>query len=195
MTKYFFLSLLVVFTHFPMAYAASVVSSVSTRNFVYRIEPIIGLEQVYRSTPTAHTVNRTVYGVRGAVGTDRLSGEIEFITGQDTENFSTAPQKITNKDDKLKLGLSSSYNLTNTFFATARLGGEAAKNIRETTTNGALTSVENTDYAPYVGASIGVRLGRFVNISAGSTVVLRDLGDLAKNDYQNTLTISLGTSL
>lgn len=176
--------------------AAPVVStSSSLRGFAYRLEPLIGFEQVYRAYPSSHTVSRPVYGLRLGAGSDKLALEGEYLHGEDSENFSLAPQKITNKDDLFKLGVRSSFLISNSFFLIVRAGAEASRNINETTTNTQLVSVENPfKINPYTGVQLGYRIGKGFNISVGSTVVIKEIGDLTKNDYQNTLSIGIGTN-
>jgi hypothetical protein len=173
---------------------AGPVTSASLSKIGYKIEPLLGYEQVFRNTPTPHTSSRMTYGARLIVGQDKLSAEAEYTKAEDTENYLVAPQKITNKDDQFKLGVRSSMNLNAMFFVTARAGGQATKNINETTTNGVLVSTENSvSYNPYAGMQVGIHIGKNFSIAAGSNVIFKDLSDLTKNNYQTTLSVSLGT--
>lgn len=175
---------------------AVTVTNLSNRTISYKVEPIFGYEQSYRSTPTAHTTNVAVYGIRFVLGTDRLAFEGEYTKSEDTENYSLAPQKITNKNDEFKFGARSTFNYGNLFFFVARAGLQATNNIQETTSNSLTTSTQKPlSYAPYGGALVGLHLGRYFTTSLSSTVVLRDISDLSKNDYQNVISVGVGTSL
>lgn len=185
-------SLVSLFCFLGLQAQAAIVASMSTRSFSYSIEPIFGLQQVYRDTPTTHTTSRLFYGGRFVIGTDRISGELEYTKGDDTETYTSAPQKITYKDDLFKLGLRHTRGLGNLFFLTGRLGGQYDKRIKETTTNGTV-AVENTaTTSPYAGLQIGIRIGKNFSIALGSTVVFSDLSSPEKNDYQNTISIGIG---
>lgn len=159
----------------------------------YRLEPIAGLETVYRNTPTPHTSTRSIYGARLVAGATWLSAEAEYTKGQDTENYSNTPESIINKDDKYKLGIRSTKNIGSIFFATLRLGGQATEHTSETTALGVKTIQKDPiTYAPYAGVMLGIHLGSKINLAAGSTMVFKDNKDFSKNDVQNTLSISLG---
>ena len=167
--------------------------NISIKGIGYKLEPIAGYETVYRDSPTPHTLTRTIYGARVVVGSDLISLEVEYTKGSDTENFSTAPEKIYNDDEKGKVGLRSTYRFNNYVFTSGRLGGQGTRGYTETTTDGVVTRVDNPiKYHPYAGVSLGVKFGSFFSISAGSTVVFRDNADMTKNDVQNTLAISIG---
>ena len=159
----------------------------------YTLEPIIGYETVFRGLPTPHTSTRMVYGARVSAGVTLLSGEIEYTKGQDTENYLVAPEKVTNYDEKLKLGLKSTYNFNQYIFANARLGAQAWKNAVETTNGGVVTKKENDiKIDPYAGAGLGLRISNILSVSAGVTAVIYDTSDMSKNDYQYTLAIGIG---
>jgi hypothetical protein len=177
---------------FP-AFAAGKSGAATLKGIGYRLEPIVGYETVFRDSPTPHTLTRTIYGARVAVGPSFLSLEVEYTKGSDTENFTTAPEKIYNDDEKAKLGLRSIYNFSSYFFVSGRTGAQATRGYTETTTDGEVVRKENPiTYNPYAGASLGVHLGEFVSISAGTTIVFRDKADMSKNDIQNTISLSVG---
>ncbi|WP_413943304.1 hypothetical protein [Bdellovibrio sp. HCB-162] len=158
----------------------------------YQLEPLYGYETVYRDYPSPHLNTRLMYGARLTAGTDLISGELEYTKASDTEDFSTAPEKIRTEDEKLKLGVRSTYRFNNFFFATGRLGGQATKEIRKETSGGVETTKEEPiKYNPYAGASLGVKLGP-ISVNVSSTVIFRDGGDMSKNDYQNTVSVGVG---
>jgi hypothetical protein len=160
-----------------------------------KIEPIVGYETVYRDTPSPHTATRTIYGGRVSAGVDLLSLELEYTRGADTENFSSAPEKIFSSDEKGKAGLRSTYRFNSYFFTSGRIGCQGTRGYTETTSGGVTTREENPiKYNPYAGASLGISLGSFVSITAGTTMVFRDNSDLSKNDVQNVLSISIGVN-
>jgi hypothetical protein len=73
------------------------------KDIKYTISPLFGYETVFRATPSPHTATRAMYGARLTVGSDTISGELEYTKSSDTENFLVAPEKIVTNDDKLKL--------------------------------------------------------------------------------------------
>ncbi len=160
-----------------------------------KIEPILGYETIYRDSPKPHTLTRNIYGGRLALGSDLLAAELEYTVGKDTEYFTSAPEKIESQDEKGKLGVRSTYRFNNYFFITGRVGGQGTKGWNEETSSGVVTRTDNPiKYHPYAGASLGVSLGGYVSISAGTTVVFKDNSDMAKNDVQNTVSISVGVN-
>jgi hypothetical protein len=158
----------------------------------YKIIPLFGVESVYRSTPTPNTATRVMYGVRLVVGYEQIAAEAEVTRGSDTQNFTVAPQKVVYTDDKLKLGVTGSYRLTSLFNVAGRLGGQAKKSTEESTSSGVTTTTEKPiEYSPYAGAAFGITLGP-VRVSIGTTVVIKDINDMNKNEYQNTVAFSAG---
>ena len=169
--------------------------SVSLGGKGLRLEPIVGYETLYRDTPTPHTTTRTVVGARVVAGIDLISAEVEYTKGSDTENFSTAPEKIFSEDEKAKLGLRSTHRFNEYLFVSGRAGGQGTRGYKEETSGGVITRTENPiKYHPYAGVSLGLRFGAFFSISAGSTMVFKDNSDMSKNDVQNTLSISVGVN-
>ncbi|QDK45000.1 hypothetical protein DOM22_07390 [Bdellovibrio sp. ZAP7] len=156
----------------------------------YRIEPVYGIETVYRDYPTAHLQTRSMYGLRLSLGVDLLSLETEYSKASDTEDYSTAPEKVKTDDERLKLGVSSTYRVE-WFHMTGRAGAQATQTIRESTSGGVMTTDKRPiQYNPYAGASIGVNFGP-VSINLSSTVVFRD-NDWDKSDVQNTISAGVG---
>ncbi len=192
-----FISLVLAFFFFALVARADIVvsGSSSLRNLGYSLEPLVGYEQVYRSTPTSHTKTRSFRGLRLIVGSDKLAGEGEYTKGEDTENFSVTPQSITNKDDVFMVGARTTWLLRGNLFVGLRGGGLAARNINEMTTNGNRTSTESSpQYSPYVGVQLGWRFAKNFGVSISSVIIMKDLGDLAKNNYQNSIAFSVGTN-
>ena len=184
--------LLFIISTFSIASFAQSRSS-SNDNFKVKIEPLLGFETVFRDYPTPHTVTHQIYGLRVIAGIDTISGEAEYTKGTDTKNNSTAPEKIKFDDEKLKLGIRSSYNLTQHFLLTARLGGQARQTTREITSGGVITTEkEPIKYSPYAGAFLGINFGQYFRINAGSTVVFNDSKDMSKNEIQNTISVNIG---
>lgn len=159
----------------------------------FQVMPIVGYETAYRDSPTPHTSTSFVYGLRLSYGVRALSGEAEYTHGKDTENFDTAPEKIVNEDDKLKLGLRSTAYLGDYVFLTGRAGGQASQG-KVTETSGGVDTTENKDLKiyPYAGAALGVHLGSFLTISAGTTVVFTNSSSMKENEIQNTIALSVG---
>lgn len=166
--------------------------SMSTKDVKYTVSPLFGYETIFRTTPTPHTLTRTMYGVRLTAGTDIFSGEAEYTKGTDTENFLVAPEKIVTDDEKLKLGIRSTYRFNDYLFTSGRLGGQATQSVRTETSSGVPTTIKDpVKYDPYAGLHIGLKLGP-ISVSAGATAIIKDTSDISKNDIQHTLSISMG---
>lgn len=166
--------------------------SSGAKDFTYTIQPLLGFETVYRSTPRPHTVTQTMYGLRLTGGIDLLSGEVEYTQSTGSETFQTAPEKISSTDEKLKIGARSLFRLSDIFNMTVRLGGQAKKTKEETTTAGVVTTEEKPiEYSPYLGAAFGLHIGK-MNVSVGTTVVIKDVNDMEKNEIQNTVAVGFG---
>jgi hypothetical protein len=164
-----------------------------SRDFSYTIQPLLGFETVYRSTPRPHTVTQTMYGVRLTGGIDLLSGEVEYTQSTGSETFQTAPEKIASTDEKLKIGARSLFRLSDIFNMSVRLGGQAKKSKEDTTNAGVTTTEEKPiEYSPYLGAAFGLHIGK-MNISVGTTVVIKDVNDMEKNEVQNVVAVGFGT--
>ncbi|WP_413560856.1 hypothetical protein [Bdellovibrio sp. HCB209] len=156
----------------------------------YKIEPIYGIETVFRDYPTPHLQTRSMYGLRLSLGVDLFSVETEYTKATDTEDFSTAPEKIKTDDERLKLGFSSTYRMEY-FHLTGRAGAQATQTTREETSAGVVTTDKRPiKYNPYAGASVGVNFGR-LSINLSSTVIFRD-NDWEKSDFQNTISAGVG---
>jgi hypothetical protein len=164
----------------------------SKQDITYNIEPVFGIETVYRTTPKIHTVNRSVYGVRLSAGSALISAEGEYLKGSDSETYLTAPQTIKYNDEKFKLGAKTTMKINDYIGIVARLGCQAKQIGQETITNGvSVNVVKPIEYDPYAGAALTVRLGRtYINI--GSTAIIKDIGDLGKTEYQNSISASFG---
>lgn len=167
-------------------------SSMSTKDMKVSIEPLAGFETLYRPYPTPHTVTRTMFGVRLTAGSDLISAEAEYTQGNDTENFLTAPEKIETKDNNYKLGIRSTYKITDWAFSSIRLGGHATEStVTETNAGVPTTTKKPMEYHPYLGAHIGAKLGP-ISVSIGATAIIRDTANISNNDVQHTLSVSLG---
>src|SRR4051812_25574505 len=74
------------------------------------VEPIIGYERVQKLVPQRHSRDRLTYGARARAGIPAVSAELEFTRAEDTEDFSgQALSRVKDQDDRLKLGVVSSY--------------------------------------------------------------------------------------
>ncbi len=113
------------------------------KDIKYTVSPLFGYETVFRATPTPHTATHAMYGARLTIGSDSISGELEYTKSSDTENFMTTPEKIVTNDDKLKLGLRTTYRANEYLFATARLGGQATQTERIETSSGVATTIKD----------------------------------------------------
>ncbi len=164
----------------------------NAKDFTYTVQPLLGFETVYRSNPRPHTVTQMMYGVRLTGGVDILSAEIEYTKSTGSETFQTAPEKITSTDEKLKLGGRSVFRLSNLFNMSVRFGGQAKKTKEEVTDTGVVTTEEKPiEYSPYLGAAFGLHIGK-MNVNMGTTVVIKDVNDMEKNEVQNVIAIGFG---
>jgi hypothetical protein len=162
------------------------------KDIKYTISPIVGYETVYRLAPTPHTSTRVIYGARLTAGVDLISGELEYTKGSDTELYLAAPEKIVTDDEKVKLGIRSTYRFNDYLFATGRLGGSATKSATSSTSGAVTTKTEDAiKYNPYLGASLGLNVGP-ISVSVGATAIIKDTSDMTKNDIQHTLSVSMG---
>ncbi len=160
-----------------------------------KVMPIVGYETVFRDYPAPHTSTRLIYGLRVSYGIPALSGEAEYTVGNDVENYVSAPERIRNADENLKLGLTSSYHPVEVFFVSARAGGQATRGTREVTSSGVITkTTKDLEVNPYAGAGLGFHLSSFLSLSANSTVIFRDYKDMKKNDLQSTVALSIGVN-
>ena len=158
-----------------------------------RVMPIVGYETIFRDSPTPHTSSRLIYGLRVSYGIPALSGEAEYTRGNDVENYTTAPERIRNEDENLKLGLVSSYHPAEFFFVSARAGGQASQGKREVTSSGVVTTTtKDLEVNPYAGAGLGFHLSTLLTLSANTTVVFRDYKNMRENDVQSTVSLSVG---
>lgn len=162
------------------------------KDLKYTISPIVGYETVFRVYPKPHSLTHVIYGARLTAGIDVISAEAEYTKGTDTENYTVAPEEIKTNEEKLKLGVRSTYRFNELLFVTGRFGGQATKTTRQETSAGVTTSTdEPIKYDPYAGAHVGISLGP-VSVAIGATAIIRDVNDMTKNDVQHTLSVTLG---
>lgn len=158
----------------------------------YQIEPIYGYETVFRDYPNDHLTTHMLYGLRLTAGVDLLSVEAEYTKSSDTEDYSTAPEKIKTDDENYKLGITSTYRFNNYFFMSGRAGAQATHETRTETNSGVDSKTdEPMKYNPYAGASVGVKLGP-LSLNLNSTVIFKDATNMSKNNYQNTFSVGIG---
>lgn len=163
------------------------------QKFKVDVEPVFGVETVYRSYPESHTATQMNYGMRVTLGVPLLSLEAEYLQSKDTKDRDTAPERIEFKEEKMKLGLRSQYNISSHLTATIRAGAQVRKREREESNGGVITTLKEPDKtSPYAGAQIGFRMGANLSLHLGSTVVFNDLKDFSKNDIQNTISFRVG---
>jgi hypothetical protein len=157
------------------------------------VEPIIGYERVQKLVPQRHTRDRLTYGARARAGIPAISAELEYTRAEDTEDFSNQPlTRVKDQDDRLKLGIVSSYSLSTLLSFQARAGGQASRGHHEETVSGATSATDRKlEYNPYAGGGLTARLGDTLDLSAGITVVFHEFPDMSKNDYQTTLGFSV----
>ena len=152
------------------------------------VEPIIGYERVQKFVPERHTKDRLTYGARVTAGIPLVSGEAEYTRGTDTEDFPAQALTTKDMDDKLKVGLRSSMNVSSLLSFQARAGGQAKRNTHEETASGVTTqTVGDITYRPYAGMGLSSKMIPGFELSGGVTVVFNKFPDMSQNEYQSTL--------
>jgi hypothetical protein len=156
------------------------------------IVPVIGYQRSQRSSPTPHTHDHFVYGARVTVGVPHLSAEAEYTRGTDAEDFTAQGVATRDTDEDLKLGLRSTYALAEMLSAYARGGAQARRNHHEETRAGVTTASDRpTEWHPYAGGGLAVRLAAALSADLGITVVFRDFPEMSRNEYQTTAGLSI----
>ena len=154
------------------------------------IEPLIGFEASAKTYPSIHTHDRIMYGVRAIAGFKRIAAEMELTRAADSDNFINPTLRMSDTDDALKLGIRSTYQVLPILLAIhGRLGGQATRRTHEVTDiSGANTKTVGTiKYSPYIGAGLDLSLGPILSLDADATVVINELNDMRRNDYQYTI--------
>ncbi len=183
MKRWFFVSSLSLF--FVLSDAAQAVSLGA--GFAVTVEPIVGFEHVEKLTPAPHAKNRLIYGARVIAGIPLVSGELEYTRGTDREVFGDLGLTTTETADRGKVGARSSYVLGELLRFHLRAGGQLSKISREQTQGGVTTTtIESPAVKPYAGTGLSVRLAQALYASGEVVVVVNDLNDLSKNEYQTT---------
>lgn len=162
--------------------------------FKLTIEPIVGFERVQKLIPTAHKVDRMLYGARFSLGIPLLAIEAQATRGTDSETFTSPAMSVKDTDDRLKLGLRSSLRLGPILMLIARGGGQAKRTIHEETVSGVTSrTIPPIKYRPYAGLGLTSRLGSAFALSGGITAVFNNFPHMKDNDYETTLgfTVSL----
>lgn len=155
------------------------------------VEPILGYERAYKPSPSPHTTARLIYGIRAIAGIPLASGELEATRGADSEAYPAEARTIEETSDKVKLGLRSSWRHA-IGSAYLRAGGQAQRVERiDTISSTATRTTDPLEIHPYAGTGLEIGTGGF-RLSAGATVVFRDLNDWKQNDLETTLGFKVG---
>lgn len=156
------------------------------------VEPIVGYERVQKIFPTPHTSDRLMYGARARVGIPLLSLEAEYTRGSDTESFPADSLTTSDTDDKIKLGLRSSFRMNNFFSFQLRAGAQAKRNIHTDTNSGVTTQIVGPIvYNPYGGLGLTSKIAKNLEITGSVTAVFNDFPNMAMNDYQTALGLTV----
>lgn len=158
----------------------------------FKLEPVIGYERVQSEVGGRSVRNRLVYGARGTFGYRIISGELEYLRGQDTQVL-TSGTSILERTERARIGARSGYTMGEMLVLSARAGLEARSLFRETTpSSGSKTTVrEPLAYAPYAGTDLSFKLAEAMQLSLGAVVVFKDFPDMSKNDYQTTFSLGI----
>jgi hypothetical protein len=173
-------------------------AALSTTGLILSVQPFVGYEKTVKYYPTIHYKDRLLYGARILAGLNALAGEAEVSTAEDSEYFYDVPLledptvKIKDKTEKIKLGLRRTYSLLGMISAHIRGGGQASRNTHSFTNKGVTTTTkEPIKYAPYLGAGLKISaFGKF-GLVADGTVIINDIHDWRRTEYQATAGISL----
>ncbi len=162
------------------------------------LQPFAGYEKVVKYYPTIHYKDRLIVGARFIVGYQSIAGEGEVSRGEDTEYFYDMPLlldptvKIKDTTERLKLGLRKVYSLGTILSAHLRGGGQASRTKHDYTNKGVtVTTKDPIKIAPYLGAGIKASLLGKISVVADGVVIVNDVHDLRRTEYQATGGISL----
>lgn len=152
------------------------------------IGPIVGYERVQKISPTPHTKDRLVYGVRALYGPPLLSAEAEVTQGKDSESFPERDLTIKETATTAQLGLRSNFFRTKILTTYLRAGGHARKSEIETTEAGVTTKSEPAiRISPYAGAGLGINLMNKFTLNLGITAIFTGKPKGSDREYQTTL--------
>ncbi|WP_372656287.1 hypothetical protein [Halobacteriovorax sp.] len=152
------------------------------------IGPIVGYERVQKISPTQHTKDRLIYGVRAVYGPPLLSAEAEVTQGKDTESFPDQDLTIKETATSAMVGLRSNFLRTKVLTTYIRAGGHARKSEIETTEAGVTTTREPAvTISPYAGAGLSVNLLNKFRLNLGVTGIFTGKPKGSDREYQTTL--------
>ncbi|MEK6580297.1 MAG: hypothetical protein AABZ55_13815 [Bdellovibrionota bacterium] len=184
-----FLTVLVTFAAAGMVSAVQVAQAAEIK---FAVEPVVGYERVQKLKPSLHFSNRLIYGVRARAGLPLASAEAEYTRGEDTESYPILSLTTKDTDDKLKLGIRSSFRLSGLFHLWGRGGVQGKRNRHEDTQSGVTTvTVGNFVYRPYAGIGLSAGLGHNLELDGGVTVIFNDFPRMQTNEYETTLGFSV----
>lgn len=156
------------------------------------VGPVVGYERVQKISPTPHTTDRLVYGVRATYGPPLLSAEAEVTQGKDTESFPLRDLTIKETATNVKLGIKSNFLRTKFITTYLRAGGHARKSEIETTESGITTTDEPAIYiSPYAGTGLTVNLLNKFKLNLGVTAIFTGKPKGSDREYQTTFGFSV----
>src|SRR5690606_20393379 len=118
-------------------------------------------------------------GARVVAGYRLLSGEIEYTRGQSDANYPLTDLRIEETTERVRAGIRSTYDLGSILSFTGRGGAEIGRRNTESTTAGVTTKSESpTRVDPYVGAGIGIHLGKTLSLNAEALATIKDVKDM-----------------
>lgn len=151
------------------------------------IEPIVGYERVQKLSPTPHTKNRLMYGLRANFGPPLISMEAQLTQANDTESFPEEDLTIKEEVINAMLGIRSNLSLGVLGFY-LRAGGHARKSKLTTTKDGETTEKEPAiRVSPYAGTGISINAANILRANAGVTAIFTGKPKGSDREYQTTL--------
>ena len=156
------------------------------------VEPVVGYERVTKTQPIIYSKDRMLYGVRMIAGIPFISAEAEYTHASDTTSFPILGTDSTDTQDRIKLGIRSTYRVG--FLSVfVRGGGQATRNTySETIASVTTTTVSPVKYWPYLGGGLRFHMSRNLALTGDIVTIFRNFPNMNDNDYQVTagLTIS-----
>lgn len=166
---------------------SSLAQTTSKKRFM--LEPITGLETSLVPHPEPPRFKtRATYGARLLYGTTPLSGELEYTTAHSRSDYPSSDQVVSDKHERINLGLRSTFPMAKVIGFYLRAGGSASQGETKVKKAG----VEETHQRalsinPYGGAGLQLAIHSHLALNAGATLIRNSE---SKFDTQYTFGIS-----
>lgn len=155
------------------------------------VEPVVGYERVTKTQPILYTKDRMLYGIRMIAGIPLVSAEGEYTHASDTGSFPTLGTDTSDTQDRIKLGIRSTYRM-GLLSVFVRGGGQATRNTySETVASVTTTTVSPVKYWPYLGGGLRFHMSRNLALTGDIVTIFRNFPNMNDNDYQVTAGLTL----